>query len=50
MNAGCTVGLVKRVSHATIKKRRVIKTAPAAGKHVAVGTKVTIVLSRGKRP
>jgi Ca2+-binding RTX toxin-like protein len=46
--AGCKTK-VKKVKSKTVKKGRVVKTSPKAGKVVAEGTTVTVYVSKGKR-
>jgi hypothetical protein len=45
--AGCRLGTVKRV-HSGVKRGRVIRSTPRAHKVRAAGTRVTIVVSRGR--
>jgi uncharacterized repeat protein (TIGR01451 family) len=45
---GCTVGKVKAEASKSIPKGEVISISPGAGKSVALGTKITIVISSGK--
>ena len=47
--ANCTLGSVKQAYSNKVKKGRVIKSSPAAGSVLAMGSAVNIVLSRGKR-
>jgi hypothetical protein len=49
VKAGCRTGTVRNVPSATVRKSRVIRQSPAAGKRVARGTKVSLVLSTGPR-
>lgn len=46
--AGCKLGMVKRV-HARVKRGRVIRSTPRAGKALTAGTRVAVVVSRGPR-
>ena len=47
--AGCTLGSVRKAFSATVKRGRVVKSSPAAGKVLAEGATVKLVVSRGKR-
>jgi beta-lactam-binding protein with PASTA domain len=46
--AGCKLGTVKR-SHSPVKRGRVIRSTPRAKKVLAAGSRVTVVVSRGRR-
>ena len=50
VNAGCAVGTIGYAYSATVGKGRVVSQKPAAGTKVAKGTKVALVVSKGKRP
>jgi beta-lactam-binding protein with PASTA domain len=45
----CALGRVTRVFHSTVRKGRIVKHRPLAGRTFAAGTKVNVVVSRGKR-
>lgn len=45
----CALGAVKQAFSATVKKGRVISQKPAPGTQAVEGTKVSLVVSRGKR-
>lgn len=47
--AGCKVGAIRRSYSASIRSGRVVSQSPRAGARRAAGTKVTLVLSKGKR-
>jgi PASTA domain-containing protein/List-Bact-rpt repeat protein len=47
---GCGVGKVSRAYSKTLKKGYVISQKPSHGRKLAPGTKVSVVLSKGKRP
>ncbi len=47
--AKCAVGRISKAFSRRVKKGRVISQKPAAGKTVAFGTKVNLVVSKGKR-
>jgi hypothetical protein len=47
--AGCKVGAVTRKYSAKVRRGRVVGQRPRAGSKVARGTKVAVVLSRGRR-
>jgi beta-lactam-binding protein with PASTA domain len=46
--AHCKTGKVTTAKSATVPKGRVIAVKPTAGKKLAAGTKVNLVVSRGK--
>ncbi len=46
--AGCRVGKVRRRA-SRVKRNRVLAQSPAAGREVALGSKVNLVVSRGRR-
>jgi hypothetical protein len=46
--SGCRVGRVSYV-RSSLKRGRVVRTSPGAGKHRAAGASVSVVLSRGPR-
>ncbi len=48
IRAGCTAGKVKRVHSRTVRKGRIISSRPRAGSTRRRGTKINLVLSRGK--
>jgi beta-lactam-binding protein with PASTA domain len=47
---GCRVGRIRKVYSARVKKGRVIAQAPAAGRRLPSGSRVGLVVSRGRRP
>jgi hypothetical protein len=47
--AGCTVGRIRRSHSASVRTGRVVSQSPRAGARRAVGAKVGLVLSKGKR-
>jgi hypothetical protein len=47
--AGCRSGKVRRVASRAVAKGRVIRQTPGAGRRVARGTSVRLVVSRGRR-
>lgn len=47
--AGCVVGTISKARSRTVAKGRVIRAGQKAGKTVAAGTKVSLVVSRGRR-
>jgi beta-lactam-binding protein with PASTA domain len=49
LKAGCRLGVTRTVSSATVPKGRVVRQTPGARKRVARGTRVTLVVSRGKQ-
>ncbi|HXF99030.1 MAG TPA: PASTA domain-containing protein [Gaiellaceae bacterium] len=48
--ARCAVGMVKQAFSSRVKQGRVISQRPAPGQYLVEGTKVSLVVSRGKRP
>ena len=48
-SAHCGVGKVTKKSSARVKKGQVISQTPAPRKHLAVGTPISLVVSKGKR-
>lgn len=46
----CSVGRIRRVYSAKVGKRRVIRQRPGPGTVLPAGGKVTLVVSKGKRP
>jgi beta-lactam-binding protein with PASTA domain len=46
--AHCRIGKVSKAKSKTVPKGRVIVQSPKAGKKLASGSKVTVVVSRGK--
>jgi hypothetical protein len=48
--ANCALGKVTKAYSPRVKKGRVIKQAPAAGRVLAKGAKVNVTLSKGPRP
>ena len=49
-NAGCRVGTVRNAWSSRVRRGRVIRQSPPAGKRVQRGTKVSLVVSRGPHP
>jgi PASTA domain len=47
--AGCTVGRIRRSHSASVRNGRVISQSPRPGARRAAGTRVNLVLSRGKK-
>jgi beta-lactam-binding protein with PASTA domain len=47
--AHCKVGKVTKAYSVKVKSGRVISQSPAAGKHLANGAKVSLVISRGRK-
>jgi beta-lactam-binding protein with PASTA domain len=47
--AHCRVGKVAKAKSKTVRKGSVISQKPVAGKKLAAGSKVKLVVSRGKR-
>ena len=45
--AGCRPGATRTATSTTVPRGRVVRQAPAAGRRVARGTAVTLVVSRG---
>jgi uncharacterized delta-60 repeat protein len=48
--AHCSLGKITRAYSATVKKGRVVSQRPAHGRHLKKGSRVNLVVSRGKRP
>jgi beta-lactam-binding protein with PASTA domain len=46
----CRAGKVSRAYSKRIKKGRVLRVKPKAGKRLPVGARVSLVVSRGKKP
>jgi PKD repeat protein len=46
----CRLGRVTRAYSKTVKKSRILAQTPPAGRKLANGAKVNVVLSRGKKP
>jgi eukaryotic-like serine/threonine-protein kinase len=47
--AGCTPGWIRRSHSGSVRTGRVVSQSPRAGARRAVGAKVGLVLSKGKR-
>lgn len=47
--ARCRAGRITR-KYSRVRKGRVVSQKPAPGRHLAVGAKVNLVVSKGKRP
>jgi len=47
--AACTVGKVKRAYSKKVKKGRVLSQKPRPGAQLPAGTKVNLVISKGKK-
>ena len=45
----CRLGKLTKKYSAKVKKNRVISESPAAGRHLANGAKVNLVVSRGRK-
>ena len=50
IRAGCRVGRVRAAYSRRVSKGRVISQAPLAGRRVATGTRVNVVVSLGRKP
>jgi serine/threonine-protein kinase len=48
--AGCSPGTVNRRFSVTVKKGRVVLQKPHPGARVAARTKISLVVSKGRRP